>query len=252
MMTRQWLHRSLVAASALAVLVFTTTAAHAQVVQVSRGDARNAVGFNLGYFALRGLDSRAESGDDTIANDLDELAFDIKDFNGATFGGEYLFGIGDFLEAGFGVGFYQRTVPSVYRNLVNENGSEIQQDLKLRLVPITATVRFLPIGRGAAVEPYVGAGIGFFNFRYSEIGDFVDADGNVFSNRSDPYIADGTAVGPVVLGGVRFPVADAVTIGGELRWQKAKGDTGGISEGFLGDKIDLGGLSTSFTLHLRF
>jgi hypothetical protein len=35
-----------------------------------------------------------------------------------------------------------------------------------------------------------------------------------------------------------------------LRYQKAEGT---IDEGgFLGDKIDLGGWTTSFTLHLRF
>ena len=57
-------------------------------------------------------------------------------------------------------------MPSVYAASVNANGSEIEQELKLRIVPLTATVRFLPIGHGS-VEPYVGAGIGAFNWRYS-------------------------------------------------------------------------------------
>jgi hypothetical protein len=41
-------------------------------------------------------------------------------------------------------------------------------------------------------------------------------------------------------------------IGGEIRWQKGEGDTGGINEGFLGDEIDLSGLTTNFTIHFRF
>ena len=68
-------------------------------------------------------------------------------------------------------------MPSVYRDFVNTNGAEIAQDLKLRIVPFTATVRFLPIGRGG-VEPYVGGGLGVFNWRYSETGEFVDFSDN--------------------------------------------------------------------------
>ena len=245
MMKRQWLQRLLIGAG---LLVMTSASAGAQVVQVSRGDARNAVGFTIGGFFPTGLDGRDD--DDTILADLGELAFDFDDFKNVTFGGEYLFGLGDFLEGGVGVSYYQNTVHSVYAALVNTNGAEIAQDLKFKIVPITATIRFLPLGRGAAVEPYVGAGIGIFNWRYSEIGDFVDpVDSSVFSNR---YVADGTSVGPVILGGLRFPIGDALTIGGEVRWQKATGDTGGLDEGFLGDKIDLGGTTANFTIHFRF
>jgi len=249
-MKRQWFYTVF---AAVGLLALTSASAQAQVVQVSRGgDSRHSIGFNFGGFFPRGEDARDV--DDTILADLDDLAFQVKDFRNVTFGGEYLFGISDFLEAGVGVGYYQKSVNSVYANFVNTNGSEIEQDLKLRIVPVTATIRFLPVGRSGPVQPYVGAGVGIFNWRYSEIGDFVDFDNNntVFSNRSNPFVADGTAVGPVILGGVRFPIGDAMTFGGEVRWQKATGDTGGINAGFLGDKIDLGGATASFTIHFRF
>ena len=67
------------------------------------------------------------------------------------------------------------TVHSVYDQKVRDDGREIEQDLKLRIVPLSATVRFLPIGRGG-VEPYVGAGIGAFNWHYSEVGEFIDTE----------------------------------------------------------------------------
>lgn len=214
--------------------------------QVTRVESRQSIGFNLGYFAVRGEDSRVDG--DVLFADRGSLAFLVKDFNFATFGGEWLFGISDHLEAGVGVGFYQRTVPSVYLDVTHSDNSEIAQDLKLRIVPLTATVRFLPIGRGS-VEPYVGAGIGLFNWRYSETGEFVDfSDNSIFRSR---YIAKGNAAGPVVLGGLRVPVSDIWLIGGEIRYQKAEGDIDPL-EGFLGDKIDLGGWTTSFTVHLRF
>ena len=232
---------------AVAAAILTPSAAQAQVTRVSGSDTHQSIGFTLGYFALKGADSRVA--DDVLFVDLESLAFNIKDFNSAAVGGEWLVGIGDFLEAGVGVGFSQRTVPSVYRGFVNTNGSEIAQDLKLRVVPLTATVRFLPIGRGS-VEPYVGAGIGVFNWRYSEVGDFVDfSDNSVFFDR---FTAKGNSVGAVVLGGIRAPFADIWDIGAEIRYQKAEGDINKSESGLLGSKIDLGGWTTSLTMHLRF
>ena len=235
-------------ACALAVMLLASAAdARAQIRRVESG--QNSIGVTFGGFFVRGEDARDET--DVLIADLfadEPLAFEVKDFNGMQIGGEWLFGLGDYLEGGLGVGFYQRTVPSVYEFVVNENGAEIEQDLKLRIVPVSATVRFLPIGRGS-VEPYVGAGIGIFNWKYSEVGEFVDTrDYSIFSDR---YIASGTSVGPVILGGIRFPVADAWSIGGELRYQKAEGKDL-LDERFPGDTIDLGGVSADVTFHLRF
>ena len=138
---------------------------------------------------------------------------------------------------------------TLYRDFEDSDGTQIEQELKLRVVPITASLRFLPLGRDAAVEPYIGAGIGFFNWRYSEVGEFIDfSDDSIFLNR---YTADGTSVGPVILAGLRAPIGDAFTVGGEFRWQKATGD-GLLDEGFLADKIDLGGWTTNFTFGFRF
>jgi len=234
---------------ALAVML-APSLANAQIRQVrsSPADGHNTVNFTIGYFALKGLDSRVN--DDVLLGDLQNgqpLLFEVKDFNGASIGGEYLFGIGSNFEAGVGLGFYQRTVPSVYANLTHSSGDEIQQDLKLRTIPVTFTGRFLLLPRGSAAEPYVGAGIAAVRWRYSETGEFVDIDNSIFPAR---YIADGTATGPIVLAGIRFPF-DAVVAGGEVRWQKVQGDIPSDS-GMLGTKIDLGGWTTNFTFGVRF
>ena len=251
MTKRFWLNRArglgLVAVAALLV-GGSASSASAQVVQVSRGDARHLVGFNLGYFMLKGEDGRVD--DDVLVANLNDLAFEIKDFNNWTFGGEWLYGVSNFLETGVGIGYFQRTVPTVYRDFVHDNGSEIAQDLKLRIVPITATIRFLPVGRGGPVEPYIGGGIGIFNWRYSEAGEFVDfADGSIFREQ---FKADGTSVGPVVVAGLRLPIGDALTTGFEYKWQNAEGDTNSAETQLLGDKIDLGGNTFSWTMHIRF
>ena len=229
-----------------AAAILTPVAAHAQIRQVSSSDHRQAIGFKLGGFFPRGEDSRVDG--DVLFADLDDLVFEVKDFKGGSVSGEWLFALGDFTEAGVSAGFYQRSVPSVYRSFQNADGSEIEQDLKLRIVPVTASVRFLPIGRGG-VEPYIGVGISAFNWRYSETGEFVDfSDSSIFRSR---YVAKGTAVGPVVLGGIRAPIGDIWDVGGEVQFQRASGDID-PAEGLLGEKIDLGGWHALFTMHVRF
>jgi outer membrane protein W len=213
---------------------------------VAEAQLTQSVNLGAGWFMVRGEDSRAD--DDVLVVDLESLAFDISDFNGPLANGEWLFGYGDRLEFGVGLGFYQRTVHSVYAELIDSDGSEIEQELKLRIVPVTATVKFLPIGRAGDFQPYVGGGIALLNWKYSEIGEFVAGDDAIFRDR---YIASGNTVAPLVFGGVRVPVGgDVFAVNGELRWQGGKGDTSGT--GLLADRIDLGGISALAGFQIRF
>jgi hypothetical protein len=165
--------------------------------------------------------------------------------------GEWLIGFGDRLEVGVGLGFTRKSIRSAYRDLYNINGNDIEQDIRLRVIPITGVVRFIPFGRPDDFQPYVGVGIGALNFRYSEIGDFVDTtDFSIFPER---YIATGTAVGPLLLGGFRLPLGgDIYALTFEGRYQWGEGDTGGNDAGFVGDKIDLGGGQFNFGFLIRF
>jgi hypothetical protein len=217
-------------------------------------DASAQQSFNLyiGGFTPDSLDSRSTNDvlfqNSTFLSTLNrESGIDISRFNGVTLGGEYLVGLGRNLEGGLGLGFYQRTVPVVYTDSVNANGAEIAQDLKLRVIPFTATVRFLPLGRDSGVQPYIGAGVGVFAWRYSETGEFIDTNNNIFV---DSFRASGTATGPVVLGGVRVPIG-AMGIGGEIRWQSAKSDLPS-NQGFAGSTISVGGFNYIFTLNFKF
>src|SRR5712692_9920660 len=149
------------------------------IVVPAQAFAQQSVNLFIGGFNPRSEDARGT--DDVLFANLGNLTFNIKDFNGATFGGEWLIGLGDLFDAGLGIGFYQRTVPSVYTRLVNSDGSEIEQSLKLRTVPFAATIRFLPLGHRAVVQPYVGGGVGVMWWRYSETGQWVDTrDNSIF------------------------------------------------------------------------
>lgn len=206
------------------------------------------VNLSLGYFAVRAEDARVRG--DVLGANRDFLAFNVNDFSNAALNGEWLVSVGDKLEVAAGLGYYRRTVPSVYAGFKNSTGAEIEQDLKLRIVPLTGIVRVLPRGGHEGVQPYLGVGVGVFRWRYSETGDFVD-----FVQAGRPifhatYAGEGTSLGPVFLGGARVPVADAFSVGGELRYQKAEGNLD--TSQFFGSKIDLGGFTVQGSFAFRF
>ncbi len=221
------------------------------VVGARPAQAQQSVNFFVGGFVPRQTEDRDRNdvlvGNSAFLSTLDESrGIDAHEFRNVTVGGEWLPRLGDFFEAGLGLGYYQRTVPTVYTRLVNANGSEIEQDLKLRIVPFTATIRFLPFGR-APIEPYIGGGVGVYAWRYTESGQFVDTRNNIFTGT---FTASGSATGPVILGGVRIPIGP-VGVGGEIRWQGGSGDLP-RDQDFAGSKIDLGGVNYLFVISVKF
>ena len=151
--------------------------------------AQQTLNFSLGYFAVRGEDARVEG--DVLNANRGIFVFDIDEFNGATVGGEWLVPLGQYFEAGAGVSFSRRTVPSVYADFVDVDGSEIEQDFRLRLLPVAFTFRVLPLRQTSPVQPYFGAGLALVSWRYSEHGDFVDfqRQNAIFPGR---FVASGT------------------------------------------------------------
>ena len=65
--------------------------------------AQQTVNLSLGYFTVRGQDARV-AGDVLNAN-RNFLTFDVNDFNGGSIGGEWLFPVGRYIEAGAGMSF---------------------------------------------------------------------------------------------------------------------------------------------------
>jgi hypothetical protein len=234
--------------------------ASAQIVQ--------SLHLGAGVFMPRGFASRAEG--DVLVRDLDELTLVActtrrvqsclrREFTGGQVNGEWLIAFGDHLEFGAGAGFYQRTAPTVYTDYTHDetkNFSEIEQEIQLRIAPVTGMVRVLA-GRPGSFQPYVGVGVSALNFRYTESGEFIDFDSlirfNTFETFTDRYVAKGTVVAPVFAGGLRVPIAgDLWGFSAEWRYQAGVGKTGGLEHGFLDDKIDLGGSSLNFGLLIRY
>lgn len=209
--------------------------------------AQDAVfGANIGGFLVRGEDGRDRN--EVLRQNLTFLEFDLADFNGVTFGGDVLVSLGSFVEVGAGVNYYQRTVPTIYSDYVDDDGSEIDSDIKLRNIPVSLTARLFPLTRDAGFQPYVGGGVQFNRWRYSEVGEFLDfSNGEIFR---DSFTDEGMEMGPVFLGGIRFPVGANALVGGEWRYSTAEADLD-ASQGFFGDTLDLGGNTVLFTVQFK-
>jgi hypothetical protein len=224
-------------------------AAAAILLLVHPAAAQQTLNLSLGYFTVRGEDARVER--DVLTENRNFLAFDMGDFNGAALGAEWLVPLGGYVEAGAGIGFSRRTVPSVYERFTDRDGSEIEQRLRLRLVPVAFTIRAVPLGHASPVQPYFGAGLGLFNWRYSEWGEFVDFQrGNAIFR--EQYVASGSETGTIILGGLRF-AGDAISSGFEIRYQGADAPLGRPFSILQRDpRIDLGGWTYQFTVGWRF
>ena len=101
----------------------------------------------------------------------------------------------------------------------------------------------------AAIQPYIGGGVGVFAWRYSETGEFVD-----FTRlqhfprqllRQRRAQLDRSCLAASV-----FPVG-SWSIGGEIRYQSAQGELPD-DQGFSGTKIDLGGFNYLATFKVQF
>jgi opacity protein-like surface antigen len=242
------------------VLVSTfLLAAVAATPQVAGADT--LFGGSLGVFVPRGEGSRVSgdvlvenfgvrNGFRTLIDDIGETE-PIKLFRGPSIGGEVLFGLGDFLEAGVGISYYQRDRDGFYTDFEDLDGTDIEQNTKLRVIPLSVTVRAFPIGRTVPVQPYVGGGLNFYRWKYTEVGEFIDFSDNTLPIFEDEFSDDGTAVGATILGGVRIPVGRTLNLGGEFRWQNGSADLA-PELNFAGDKLDLGGFTLAGTVHVRF
>jgi len=217
----------------------------AVLICASPAHAQQTVNFTVGHFSPFDPNSRVSG--DAINENLTFLVFDPDEFGGASFGGEWLVGLGRFLEAGAGVSYSAQTVPSFYADFVDPDGTEVDQDLHLRTTPIAFTVRVLPFGQSSPIQPYFGGGLAVINWKYRESGEFIDfnAGREIFV---DTFEATGNSTGAIVLGGVRF-AGRRFTAGGEFRYQHASGD---LPNDFSAPKIDLGGWTYNFTVGARF
>ena len=152
---------------------------------------------------------------------------------------------GEYLEAGAGLEFYQKTVSGTLPLSPPPSDVELALDMTVRTISVPITARFFPLTRNARVQPYVGGGATIHFWRYTE-----DSTLNLGTLSSQSSVIDqGITLGPVVFGGARVPVGPAVSIGGEVRYRIREARL--TAPVFPGTTLDLGGLSTVATVQFR-
>ncbi len=144
-----------------------------------------------------------------------------------------------------------------FRDWVDQNNQPIEQTTSLRRVPVTLGVRHYLSSRGrsigrfawipAARDTYVGLGAGLMQYRFHQVGDFVDFQTlNVF-----PDEFESKAWTPVLhaLAGLDLGLGRFLLLNGEARYTWARGP---MSRDYVGFKrIDLSGLAVTAGLSLR-
>jgi hypothetical protein len=221
-----------------------------------------------GSASAGGLDVRIGGffprGSDTLFDDLSSLytpdgdpnrGVRARDFRGVFGGIEYNTVILPHLELGVHLDGYGRTLDTSYRDYTREGDVEIQQRLKLSIVPLGATLRLMPTSKNAPIAPYVGVGVDAIFYSYEESGDFVDFSDPELGIYTDDFRATGAALGVHAVAGLRVYLSRDLAIVGEGRYQWAKRDMGddfAPNEPGLVNRIDLSGASFTVGLHLRF
>ena len=223
------------------------------------------VDVRIGGFFPRGRDcgipsnQRAEY---TLFQDVCYFFFvDPSDFDGVYGGIEYNQVLMDYLEVGVHYDYYSRTTDTSYRDYTWDDGSEIRQQLRLRVAPLGVTVRLLPTGKRHKVVPYVGGGVDALFYQYEEYGDFVcfpPSGGECrfdYDVVPDAFVAESTAFGYHALGGLRVYLNRDFAIVGEGRYQWGGDDMEddfSPNEPGLVNRIDLSGWTATVGLHVRF
>jgi hypothetical protein len=188
---------------------------------------------------------------DSILFDDDQALYFVNDGDwvGFTGGAEYSFKVVDNVELGVHVDGYGKHVDTAYRDFVRDDGSDIRQTLELDIVPMGLTLRLVPTARRAKIAPFLGVGADLVLYEYKEYGDFIDFFDPDLPVIFDSFQSDGVTVGVHATAGVRFFVSDDVAVVGEARYLWAKDD---MDDDFRGNRIDLGGISATLGVHIRF
>ena len=177
-------------------------------------------GFTLGGFFPKGKTVACRRGCDRRATST-ICVFEVNDFNGVVGQRRMALQAEQLSRGGVGVGFYKRTRPErLSRASSTTNGSEIEQDSE---IPHRAghRRRFDSCRSGMEASSPTSASASVCSTGAGQrSGEFVDSsDGSIFRAT---YVDDGTSVGPVILAGIRAPVADVV--GCRRRIPVAEGD----------------------------
>jgi len=208
-------------------------------------------------FGVRGGFDRALASSDVFNFVTKQLTIDRGDFSSATLGTSLALPLSQSNDLVFDVSYASVSRRSEFRDWVDQNDLPIEQTTSLRRVPITVGFRHYLTSRGRAIgrfawipshrTTYIGLGAGLMQYRFHQVGDFVDFRTlDVF-----PDQFDSKAWTPVVhaLAGMDLSLGRVIMLTGEARYTWARGPMSRDFDRF--NRIDLSGISVTAGFAIR-
>ena len=172
------------------------------------------------------------------------------DWQGVSGGVDFNLGLGSNVELGFGIDAYSRALDTFYVDFERPSGDDINQTLKLTVVPLSVSLKLVANNRRGALSPYLMVGADAYFWEYEEDGDFIDFHSPDLEIGSDFFKSSGVAPGFHVGAGLRVPVGDDIKITGEARYHFAR--EVGMDDDFSRNRIDVSGLAVTVGVNVRF
>ncbi len=188
-----------------------------------------------------------------------ELTLGRSDFGTGNIGADLAAAVAPRVEVVLGVSGARSTTVSEYREWLDNNDLPIEQTTSFRRLAVTGSVRYYLADRGRNIGsiawiptrlvPFVSLGGGYMQYRFEQVGDFVDSQTlAVFRDRLDVE-----AWRPVMQGGAgaQWSLSRRLNLTGELRYTHGSGPGDAHGGSFSGYQVNLSGVSTTIGLTLR-
>lgn len=210
-----------------------------------------------GTWTFRGGFAYATANSDVFSFVTNQLTVDRSDFSSPTFGTNVALRVSAANDIVFDVSYANVSRSSEFRDWVDQNNLPIEQTTSLRRIPITLgfrhyiTSRGRPIGQFAYIPArralYIGVAGGMMEYKFHQIGDFIDFQGlSVFH---DEFVSQAWTPVAHATAGLDLALGTFTMLNVEGRYTWARGP---MSSDFVGfNRIDLSGVAMTAGLTFR-
>ncbi len=227
------------------------------------------VSFKVGFFIPRAMS-------DLWEEEFLNMSFMKSEFQNTNFGFGYEYFVSREFSLILGVEGFTKNKSGIYNDYVGEDidsegyafdygqGYPISHVFSVSITPVHASLKFTPLGRKGKIIPFAGGGFSAYLWTVRLQGDMIDFNaGEEFIDLDLDAVVIGYPIYPVdareenkisfgfhVFGGVMLPVANRISLEGEVRYSRA---TGTLKDAFIGfEPFDLGGITISVGLNYWF
>jgi hypothetical protein len=197
------------------------------------------------------------------------MDFTQSDFNDSIFGFTYEYFFSNQLSLTLCIDGYSQKKLGMYRDygailaddgfdyaFLNE-GEAIVHVFDVSITPIQVSLKLAPMGRRGRLIPYIGGGVGVYlwNLRlegdivnFAEYAEFTDGTIGFFVEDRNSREDNKVSIGYHGFGGIMLPVANRISIDGQVKFNYLKGE---LTEDFVDfNDFDLSGYQ--FTIGLNY